>query len=139
MINDITKKDSSLIESAALLHDVEKVFLKDYDEDHHKKGAKYIKTSDFLDCKKHEKKLIYLMVRWHKGDSYINKDYSKKQIRMIEIVRAADKISKIYKKSIEDCAYSIIKDISCLQKKKVKKAAAVVLLERVKSLNKNDY
>ncbi len=130
----ISIEDIELIEAAALLHDLKKYKnKKDKRKKHNVKCAKYIKKhgSDLLKCNENEKALICLMVRWHKGKGYKNLLNNKKQIRMIEIVRIADKISKIYKKPLEDVYSDIIWKILKLQNKRVKNAALKVFIIEV--------
>lgn len=112
-IADTSKTDRRLVKLGALLHDIGKCkFIKtaignDYDKDkHHIYGEEFLKYSErFLekpffkktDISSEDKKLICMMVRYHKGSLDYRKYITPREKRLIAIVRMADKISKVYK------------------------------------------
>ena len=141
------RKDIKLIEIAALLHDIEKP-----KKNHHKKGSDYImkkakkydekKDGKFLDCGDDEIKLIALIIRHHKGEveeyntKCENKEITEKDLRMIEIVRISDKISKLYKEKniknkdkIEKTKTKIQEEINSLIDEGVKEKATNIFKE----------
>ena len=122
---DIEENEKKIIVAAALLHDIKK----HVGDNHNKVGAKYIEKNlkDFYPCNEKEKKIIKCIVKHHKGSKYLRKNCSDERIRMIEIVRISDKISKIYKGKVNE--EEIIKKIKKLHDKKVKSAATEVLNE----------
>lgn len=124
------------IKIAALLHDINKGNGKKDDKNHHKTGAKYIKKRAkkykcILGCSKKEIKMISLMIRYHKGKTkYDNLVITKKELQMIEVVRIADKIAKLYKGNYSQ--YDFEKDRNKLKNKKVKEIADEVFKKHLK-------
>lgn len=136
-MNSVANEDIRLIKVATLLHDICK-----YEEDHNKVGAKFLEDNlEALDKEntytKEEKRLICLMVRWHKSKKYRYLFYSDKEIMMIEIIRSADKIAKLYKKKkykLEEVYKKVKAKLELLQNENVKKGALEVLEKRYKEM-----
>ncbi len=130
----IPEEQIRLIEIASMLHDIEKYNGGEKIDNHHKIGADYVKgylsKNCFKDLNKEDKKLICLMIRHHKG-KYKNKSLNDYDILMIEIVRAADKIAKIYKKENfkVKTIIKIMNSINKLKDENVKSAAVKILLD----------
>ncbi|AFS77992.1 hypothetical protein Curi_c09760 [Gottschalkia acidurici 9a] len=74
------------------------------------------------------------MVRFHKGEKYREKNYNERQIQMIEIVRASDKIAKLYKPKTINVESDIEDKINELINEEVEESAFKIL---EKHLNKN--
>lgn len=134
---NINGNDRDLIGTAAYLHDIKKYKKGEKKPYHNESGAMYVAKNcdrffDYIDEDEEELELICLMIKWHKGKGYKERKYSSKQILMIEVVRAADKISKLYKskKSFAKTCESIEKKLEKLMDKEVKKHAMDIFKNR---------
>jgi len=132
----ISPRNKQLIEKAALLHDIEK--LKKKDDDHNKRGAVFAyenRNKLLSDCNEDEVKLICLMIRAHKGKyRHCIEKITENQLQLMEVVRAADKISKIYKKELKKVINDIEEGIDNLNNQNVKEVATEVLANRIRKL-----
>lgn len=131
-LNNITEKEKELIKIAALVHDIKKWT----GFRHNRYGADYILEN--FNYSTEENKLIALMVRWHKENGY-QKFLLGKKLKMVEIVRISDKISKLYKveKDVLDKEYIIVtKKVESLVLKDVKREAYKLLNNTYRRLSK---
>lgn len=131
-LNNITESDKRLIEIAALVHDIKKwTGFK-----HNRNGSDYILEEFNYGYK--ENKLIALMVMWHKENGY-EKILKGKKLKMVEIVRVADKISKLYKvdENKLDSEYIIARGkVDRLVSKDVKREAYKILNNTYRKIKK---
>lgn len=136
---NLSHDDKNIISIGALLHDSRKLT----GNKHNELGAKYIDTlgAEELNCSEEDKERIKITIIWHKGDGpkYLKKNYSKRDIRLLEIIRAADKTAKLYKKLESplnerfDVATKKINDLTDVE---VKTVALEILNYRYEELTK---
>jgi putative nucleotidyltransferase with HDIG domain len=117
---NVQGEERQLIKVASLLHDVKKFTRKK----HSIEGATYIaKNIDkIFKFNNNEKNIIELIVRYHNSENDYLLTCNEKQIQFIEIVRAADKIAKLYKhKSNDKKVYKdVVEKIDKLNNKEIK-------------------
>ncbi|WP_034440069.1 HD domain-containing protein [Clostridium ihumii] len=133
--NDKNQDELDIIICGALLHDVKKHVGKK----HNKDGKEFLEVNinkyiEFDKGDEFKRNKILEIVEFHKGSVKKYKDKSETSIKLIEIVRAADKISKLYK----DKKFKLDKikaSIDELNNEEVKKVAVKVLNQKAISLD----
>ncbi|NEU06631.1 MULTISPECIES: HD domain-containing protein [Clostridium] len=130
------EKYKDIVGISALLHDIQK----HTGDEHNKVGAKYLEENmdKILNCDDKAKELIILAVRWHKGSKYTEEIKDENYLKVVETVRAADKIAKLFKdnnSTLDENKLEAKSKIDELQNSDIKEASYKLIDEYYNKLN----